>query len=544
MRRLVLAVVLGLAALFVPSVPMAAADTVGDEWAFLQRINRDRQAAGLQPVAMSIQLREVARGHSAAMAGADAIWHRNPLDAGVPDTWQRLGENVGRGGGVDSLHAAFMNSPGHRANLLNGLFNYVGLGVVHAGGVLYVTELFMQAPPGVATDSPPVCGALQPTPGPEATFHPLAPTRIVDTRTGLGGSGRIGGAAALTPKVLGVAGVPTAGVTGVLLNVTATEPAGAGYVTVHPCGAATPLASNLNFRGGDTVANLVTAKVNETGRVRIVSPNTSTHVVVDLVGFYADTTVPAGSTLQPLTPARVLDTRTGIGGPAGAVGPGGTRAVEILGQGGVPTSGVSAVVLNLTATEPTVSSFVTAWPAGMARPTASNLNVTAGATVANLVTVKVGDGGRIGLYNNHGTTHLVADVVGWFASPDAVATATTGAGRFHGLDPRRILDTRSSIGRIGQGATVDLDVTGVGGVPADGVRAVVMNVTVTEPTGPSYLTAFPAGVVRPTASNLNYLAGQTIPNLVVVKVGDNGRVSLYNNVGGAHVVVDVVGWYS
>ena len=74
------------------------------------------------------------------------------------------------------------------------------------------------------------------------------------------------------------------------------------------------------------------------------------------------------------------------------------------------------MVLNLTATEPTAESFVTAWPDGQARPLASNLNVLAGKTAPNLVVVKVGTGGKVDLYNNAGSTHLVADVAGWYGT--------------------------------------------------------------------------------------------------------------------------------
>ena len=85
---------------------------------------------------------------------------------------------------------------------------------------------------------------------------------------------------------------------------------------------------------------------------------------------------------------------------------------------------------------------------------------------------------------------------------------------------------------------------GQGGVPATGVKSVVLNVTVTEPTSPSWLTAWPAGQTRPLASNLNYVAGQTVPNLVVVDVGTDGKVNLYNSAGSTHVVADVAGWFT
>jgi hypothetical protein len=81
-------------------------------------------------------------------------------------------------------------------------------------------------------------------------------------------------------------------------------------------------------------------------------------------------------------------------------------------------------------------------------------------------------------------------------------------------------------------------------VPASGVTSVVLNVTVTEPTGPeSYLTLFPSGTARPVASNLNFVADETVPNLVVVRV-QNGSVSIYNNLGSTHVIADVQGWFA
>ncbi|HEV2069726.1 MAG TPA: S8 family serine peptidase [Acidimicrobiales bacterium] len=118
---------------------------------------------------------------------------------------------------------------------------------------------------------------------------------------------------------------------------------------------------------------------------------------------------------------------------------------------------------------------------------------------------------------------------------------------YNPLVPSRILDTRSGNGapkaKLGSGATMDLQVTGRGGVPSSGVNAVVMNVTVTEPSSGGHLTAWPTGSSLPLASNLNFVAGQTVPNLVVAKVGTGGKVSLRNNFGEVHVVADVVGWY-
>ena len=99
------------------------------------------------------------------------------------------------------------------------------------------------------------------------------------------------------------------------------------------------------------------------------------------------------------------------------------------------------------------------------------------------------------------------------------------------------------IGPIGQGSTTNLTVVGRGGVPATGVGAVALNVTATNPTSNSYLTVWPTGSAQPLASNLNFSVGQTVPNMVIVPVGVNGQISIYNNAGGVDVIVDVLGWF-
>jgi hypothetical protein len=278
----------------------------------------------------------------------------------------------------------------------------------------------------------------------------------------------------------------------------------------------------------------VTVKVGAGGQVSLYNAAGSTHIVADVAGWYGLDAATSGSRYTGVVPSRILDTRYGLGGPT--LGADSTLDLQVTGMGGVPASGVSAVVVNVTVTEPTAPSYLTAWPAGATRPLAANLNYLAGQTVPNLVIVKVGEGGRISLYNAAGSTQVVADVAGWFG--------IDGGSGYVGLSPARILDTRDSPGvAVGPDSTLELQVGGRGGVPSGGVSAVVLNVTVTEPTAPSYLTAWPTGVARPLAANLNYVAGLTVPNLVVATVGDGGRVSLYNAAGSAHVVVDVQGWF-
>jgi len=175
-----------------------------------------------------------------------------------------------------------------------------------------------------------------------------------------------------------------------------------------------------------------------------------------------------------------------------------------------------------------------------------------GQTVPNRVIVKVGSlnstPGWVSFYNPAGSTHVIADIGGWFS--DATNLAATGS-RFVGVTPARILDTRNGTGGfstpLGQGQTIAATVAGLGGVPAMNAAippsAVVLNVTVTNTTAGSFLTVWPDGATRPNASDLNWVSGLTVPNLVVVKVGTGGKIDLYNPAGSTDVIIDVVGWY-
>ena len=252
------------------------------------------------------------------------------------------------------------------------------------------------------------------------------------------------------------------------------------------------------------------------------------------------TIVPSPTTgvFHPVSPERLLDTRSGLGAPAGAV-PGGT-SVDLMvdGRGGVPPFGVTSVVLSVTVTEPVAAGFVTVYPCGQELPTVSNLNFSAGQSVSNQVVVKVGDGGKVCLFTNI-TAHLIADVSGWYSGPGSVPGA-----RFHSLPPDRFIDTREGV-KVHGGQPLVLNVIGGHGVPAptvSAVSAVTMNVTVTEPDARGFLTVYPCGQAVPAVSNLNFSAGQTVANLVTVKVGTDGQVCLFSNVG-THLIADASGWF-
>ena len=147
--------------------------------------------------------------------------------------------------------------------------------------------------------------------------------------------------------------------------------------------------------------------------------------------------------LRAVTPSRVLDTRTGLGAPAGAIPAGSSRSLQVAGRGGVPAGGVGTVVLNLTAVKPSRGGYLTVYPAGSARPTTSNLNYPAGRpAVANLVHVAVGSGGAVAIYAGGADVHVVADVYGWTSNTGA--DVAPGEGLLQPVAPYRVLDTRST----------------------------------------------------------------------------------------------------
>lgn len=247
----------------------------------------------------------------------------------------------------------------------------------------------------------------------------------------------------------------------------------------------------------------------------------------------------AGGRYHPLAPARILDTRDQ--GTAGRVGPQAVRDVQVTGRGGIPAAGASAVALNVTVTQPTATSFLALFPAGTLPPLASNLNFVAGQTIPNLVVVKVSADGKISMLNAAGATHVILDVAGWYSSD---GDHPAGDGRYTPLVPSRLLDTRVGGGRLGPNASLDLQVTGRGGVPATGAMAAVLNVTATATTATSFVTVHPSGVARPLASNLNFNAGESVSNRVMATLGKDGKVTIYNLAGFTDIVVDLSGWYS
>jgi len=134
------------------------------------------------------------------------------------------------------------------------------------------------------------------------------------------------------------------------------------------------------------------------------------------------------------------------------------------------------------------------------------------------------------------TVDVLADVAGFFPA---------GSGFTPSVNPTRILDTRNGIGApvaaVAAGGTLELGVAGVAGVPSDPV-AVVLNMTVVNARAAGFATVYPCGQPRPTASNLNFVAGQTIPNVVIAKPGVGGKVCVFSD-STVDVLADVAGFF-
>jgi hypothetical protein len=229
-----------------------------------------------------------------------------------------------------------------------------------------------------------------------------------------------------------------------------------------------------------------------------------------------------GSAAAFVLPSRVLDTRENLGYAGAKPQPEQVLEVPIAGHGGVPASGATAVALNITVTAATGAGFVTVWGSGD-RPVTSNLNVErADQTIANLVLAPIGSDGKVRIYTSGGG-HVIADVAAWFG-PTSIYRPT---------GPTRLVDTRNTGTKPASGSTTEIPITSPGNLA-------VVNVTAIDTTNPGFLTVWGSGN-RPTTSNVNFSrAGMTIPNLVIVPIGDDGKVRVYND-GGSHIIVDLFG---
>ncbi|AUG78131.1 N-acetylmuramoyl-L-alanine amidase [Kitasatospora sp. MMS16-BH015] len=376
-------------------------------------------------------------------------------------------------------------------------------------------------------------------------YAAYGPARLLDTRTG-GPATVVQPRSSVRVRIGGNGGIPT-GVTAAVLNLTVTRPTAPGYLTAFPAGHTRPATSNVNFVPGQTVPGLAIVPVGEDGYVELYNGSEGTvDVVADISGYF---TRAAAAGYTPVTPKRLVDTRNGTGAARRQLGGGESFAVQIAGAAGgaLPTTGVTAVALNVTVTGTKAPGFLTAYPDGAARPVASNVNFGQDHTIANAVIVPVGDDGQIRIYDGGGASDVIVDVVGYYGD--------SGGSAYLPVNPTRVLDTRGPswhYGPIPGGKNIYLNPGG----SAPDKTSFAVNTTVTNTKSPGYLTVAPDAnseadyryganpPVRPTVSSLNWLPGQVVPNFVQATPGPYGLFDLWN--GGLQsidLVTDLFGYY-
>ncbi len=390
-----------------------------------------------------------------------------------------------------------------------------------------------------------------------ATYVPLTPTRILDSRDGTGGVfGAFSSHVARTFRVTGGAVPDNAiAVTG---NLTVTQQTSLGFVYIGPDVADNPTSSTLNFPVGDDRANAVTVALG-TGGISTMAEGESpavwstfgilsityaaptvgptAHVIFDVTGYF--TPDMSGATYVPLTPTRILDSRYGTGGLWGAFSSHVARTFQVTG-GLVPVSAI-AVTGNLTVTQQTSLGFLSIGPVAADNPTSSTLNFPVGDDRANATTVALGAGGALSITyaapTLGPTAHVIFDVTGYFTRDMSGATYVPVA-------PFRVLDSRDGTGGL-SGAftshvarTFDLYMNAI---------AVTGNLTVTQQTSQGYLFIGPVAANNPTSSTLNFPVGDDRANGVTVAISGGGTLSITYAAPSmgptAHVILDVTGYF-
>jgi hypothetical protein len=403
--------------------------------------------------------------------------------------------------------------------------------VVSAGALVVSGLVTLPALTSSASASP------SPTTG---AYVALSPSRVLDTR---GTSGPVAADHAIAVTIGGRGGVAT-GAAAVVLNITVTSPASTGFITAYPDGTQRPTASNLNFVKGQTISNAAIVRLPANGKIDLYnSSGGSVQLIADASGYYSAGAGSDPGTFTGLNPTRLLDTRGGVGAPRAAVAANHGVSLQVSGKAAIP-AGAGSVVLNVTATGSTVSGFLTVYPDGSARPTASNVNFGKGQSVPNLVVVKLSAAGKVDIFNSSGgTVQIIADVAGYYVGGSPILDD----GALTTFTPARILDTRGGVGAakaaVKAHTAVAVKVTGGNVPPAAGVSAVILNVTATSPTAAGYISVYPDHTPRPNASAINFTKGKTVPNLVIARIGTDGKVDLLNSSGGTvQLVADIAGY--
>ncbi len=367
---------------------------------------------------------------------------------------------------------------------------------------------------------------------PAAAFYPVTAQPVLDTTEGIGAAKqRVATNGFIDVQVAGQAGVPVAGVSAVALQLAAPNPLKAGEVTVYATGLQPPSVPTLSLDGQ---AGMTTALVplGDGGKVRIHNAGRAQNLTVTVTGYWLGT-----GDLNVLPAAPVLDSRAGVGVPAGKVTKDKPLTVAVNGIGGVPSAGVSAVALQISAMVPAPAGSITVYQAGADRPQAPTLFLDGG-TGATTAIVPVGTDGKVTLFNAGADRDITMAVTGfWRAHTELTA-----------ITPQTTLDTASGVGapkgQLDKGKSLDLQVADMGGVPAgDDVRAVALQVTGLQSHRRRSLIVYPTGSARPAYPSL-MVSERSASTTVIVPVGQDGKVTIYNDGDKLDLQAAVAGYWT
>jgi len=384
-------------------------------------------------------------------------------------------------------------------------------------------------------------------------FVPLPPCRLMETRAEYNFEGRTGAfgppfvksgeTRTLTPANSNVCQIPT-NARAYVLNVTVIPRGGVDFVTLWPSGESRPDFWSVRSPDGQIVANQAIVK-SGSGSINLYASN-DTDFLIDISGYFADAlSQQVNLVYYPLTPCRVIETRSEYRSPAGPFGPP-SMATRETRRFRFPTSphctipaGATAYSATLTVVPPQPLPYMTLWPAGGSQPNVSSINSFNGRVLANNVIIPASLDGSIDVFAFDNTDFLV-DINGYFAPDNGQS----------GLYYFPVRQCRASDSTVTGGAYPD-DSTRTVGVPTAGnctgipatARGYVVNVTALPNGSPMpFITVYPTGQPRPNASVLNAFQGQVVTNSTIVPAGTNGALDVYA-FRRTHVVVEISGYF-
>ncbi len=382
----------------------------------------------------------------------------------------------------------------------------------------------------------------------DGSFVSLPDTRIFDTSAGVNvPRAPIAANGTLTAQITGLSGVPSSGVSAVVINLTIVASTAAGNIFAYAAGAAKPPAAVQNFTPNQTVHALIVIPIGAGGKISLTNGSTgSTHLTGNVTGYFIAGTAAGAGTFTPIPGTILFDTRRGLNAPAGPLPAWSTTSIRAAGLAGIPSSNVSAVLINMTVNVPTAAGSVVAYKPEPDDyyPDASSMSFARQQTVHNLVLAPLDAAGKFTVQNqSEGTAQLIGNVVGYFRKGSA-----TAAGAFTPVNPAGAFDTAQGLfapyPTAAANATLTVPVTGRNGIPRLGVAAVAVNITAVGGDASGNITAYQTNTTRPSASDLFFPAHQTVSQLMIVPVSPNGTISIANrSVAATSVRGDVSGYF-